>query len=129
MRFCRLCGANPLTPLVAKEGEDQWYRCPGCGSEMSDALVAGRKKPLEVDRLECVPNPLSFLFNLHAQTPMNGRVRLETVAPGHGVPGRLHLFSPGFLEKTLTELGFKVVSRPRTHDNPQVWELQKTDGL
>lgn len=129
MRFCRLCGAESLTPLITEDSTSLWFHCQGCGSDLSDATFTGKRKHEGPKRLDNVANPLGFLIELHAATPMNGRVRVETLAPGQGRPGILHLFSPAFLEKTVTELGFKVVGRPKKDDELKVWELLKVDGL
>lgn len=129
MKYCRLCGAGPLATTVADAALNQWYRCGGCGSDLSEAAYALKMPEGLPDRLECAPGPIRFLVELHAAVPVNSLVRLETVPLGTIRPGLLQVLSPAFLEATVRDLGFRVVSRPAAGADPQVWELQKTDGL
>lgn len=130
MRFCRLCGAESLRLLSTLETGEQWHHCEGCGSDTSDAVYTLRMPEEYPNRLECVPGPIRFLVELHAATAMGQGVRLETVPIGTPPRAGIHqIFGPDFLEQTLRDIGFRITTRPKAQADPQVWHLQKADGL
>jgi hypothetical protein len=127
LKFCRLCGEKALLPLSVDQTGNQWFRCQGCQCEQSDAVYKPEtyQRPIPA-RLECSPTPIRWLVELHANLPVGGEGYLRRATSQE--PGNLHLFSPSFLERTLREIGFTVLSQ-RTQGGEQLWHLKKTDGL